>query len=212
MSPDQKKGSGVSNVKIGFFQHRYLFVCLFVPRALVGTWRIKSVFAEFPKVLLSTMVCAQVPQKPRTPSTPHFYENTTEYTVISALINNLKGKCPDQTQYKVCGRSLYPSHGMPLWYLTQTDHSTKKMKRWYCLVKALISHVASQVSNDLKIMELQINIEQNLHQSKVTPLAVIPLVKMLSVLRSVLSLFKVGNALLLFEGMYCKQNAHCFST
>ena len=61
------------------------------------------------------------------------------------------------------------------------------------MVKALISHVASQVSNDLKIMELQINIEQNLHQSKVTPLAVIPLVKMLSVLRSVLSLFKVGN-------------------
>ena len=79
------------------------------------------------------------------------------------------------------------------------------------MVKALISHVASQVSNDLKIMELQINIEQNLHQSKVTPLAVIPLVKMLSVLRSVLSLFKVGNALLLFEDMYCKQNAHCFS-
>ena len=72
------------------------------------------------------------------------------------LILNLKGKCPDQTRHKVCGRSLYPSHGMPLWYLTQTDHSTKKMKRRYCLVKALISHVASQVSNDLKIMEFQI--------------------------------------------------------
>ena len=52
-------------------------ICLFVSRVGVGAggtpfaWRIESVFAEFPKVLLSTMVCAQVPRKPRTPSSPH---------------------------------------------------------------------------------------------------------------------------------------------